>query len=104
MNKLMKRYEAETGEIATWNWHDKEFVTDDYVAWLEAQLTWRPVSEPPKEDGDYLCRWEGTRRFMALYKSKMWFIWDGELEEYIKLVHLPYMWLPIPPAPEGEVK
>ena len=33
----MKRYEAETDEIATWNWHDKEFVTDDYIAWLEAK-------------------------------------------------------------------
>ena len=39
MNKLMKRYEAETDEIATWHWHDKEFVTDDYIAWLEAKAS-----------------------------------------------------------------
>ena len=39
MNKLMERYEAETDEIATWHWHDKEFVTDDYIAWLEAKAT-----------------------------------------------------------------
>ena len=37
MTDMMKRYEAETDEIATWHWHDKEFVTDDYIAWLEAK-------------------------------------------------------------------
>ena len=37
MTELMKRYEAETDEIATWHWHDKEFVTDDYIVWLEAK-------------------------------------------------------------------
>ena len=31
MTELMKRYEAETDEIATWHWHDREFLTDDYI-------------------------------------------------------------------------
>lgn len=38
MTELMKRYEAETDEIATWSWHDKEFVTDDYVQWCENRI------------------------------------------------------------------
>ena len=33
MTELMKRYEAETDEIATWSWHNKEFVTDDVLDW-----------------------------------------------------------------------
>lgn len=39
MTELMKRYEAETGECATWIWHEREFLTDDYIAWLEAKAT-----------------------------------------------------------------
>ena len=94
MTELMKRYEAETSSNKCIGVRD--YYTG-YIAWLEAQLTWRPVSDPPKVDDQYLCRWEGTGRFVALYKNKVWFIWDDELEEYVKLVHLPYMWLPIPP-------
>ena len=43
--ELMKRYEAETGECATWTWHEREFLTDDYIAWLESQLRWRHQKE-----------------------------------------------------------
>jgi len=35
--EMMKRYEAETDEVATWTWHEREFLTDDYIAWLEAK-------------------------------------------------------------------
>jgi hypothetical protein len=35
--EMMKKYDAETDEIATWCWHDREFLTDDYIAWLEAK-------------------------------------------------------------------
>jgi len=34
---MMKRYEAETDECATWTWHEREFLTGDYLAWLEAK-------------------------------------------------------------------
>ena len=33
MTELMKRYETETDECATWTWHNKEFVTDDVLDW-----------------------------------------------------------------------
>ena len=36
--EMMKRYEQGTGECATWTWHEREFLTDDYIAWLESQL------------------------------------------------------------------
>ena len=69
--ELMKRYEAETDEIATWHWHDKEFVTDDYIAWLESQLTWRPVSEKPEHGktvlATYLNQCGKRRRVRAVY-------------------------------------
>lgn len=35
--EMMKRYETETDECATWTWHEREFLTDDYIAWLEAK-------------------------------------------------------------------
>ena len=35
--EMMKRYEAETDECATWTWHEREFLTGDYLAWLEAK-------------------------------------------------------------------
>ena len=50
--EMMKRYEAETGECATWTWHEREFLTDDYIAWLEAQLRWRPASEKLRKLGE----------------------------------------------------
>jgi hypothetical protein len=69
--ELMKRYEAETGEIATWHWHDKEFVTDDYIAWLESQLRWRPASEKPEHGktvlATYLNQYGKRRRVRAVY-------------------------------------
>ncbi len=71
MTELMKRYEAGTDEIATWRWHDREFLTDDYIAWLEAQLTWRPASELPEEDqiviATYLNGYGKRRRVRAVY-------------------------------------
>ena len=99
MTELMKRYEAETGSNKCIGVRD--YYTG-YIAWLEAQLTWRPVGYPPKVDGEYLCRWAGSGCFIALYKNKTWLIWDDELEEHVKLKYLPYMYLPIPPAPKGD--
>ncbi len=70
---------------------------------LEAQLTWRPASEKPEGDGLYLCRWQKDGYLVMQYKNGIWLVWDYEAEEYVKSVYLPYMYLPIPPAPEGEV-
>ena len=71
MSEMMKRYEAETDEMATWRWHDREFLTDDYIAWLEAQLTWRPVSKLPEEDqiviATYVNSYGKRRRVSAVY-------------------------------------
>jgi hypothetical protein len=65
---------------------------------LKAQLTWRPVSEKPKESGWYFGRFSENNYPIAVY-------YDG----YVfcdKDGRLPIIdaWLPIPPAPEGEAK
>jgi hypothetical protein len=61
---------------------------------LEAQLTWRPVSERPEKDGWYLCK--------VLYVNdtigEETVHFDGERFVFSNVVK----WLPIPPAPEGE--
>ena len=61
--ELMLRYEAETDEMSTWTWHNREFVTDDVLEWahekiqaLEAQLTWRDASETPDSYARYYCK------------------------------------------------
>ena len=38
MTELMKRYEAETDEMATWRWHDRDFLTDDQALEQEKEL------------------------------------------------------------------
>ena len=110
MTELMKRYEAETDEMATWSWHNKEFVTDDVLDWasekiqaldventqLKAQLTWRPVSEKlpsVEKDGNAVIvkledLEEGRVRFDVV--STVWFIHNYESW----YTH----WLPIPPV------
>ena len=104
MTELMKRYEAETDEIATWHWHDKEFVTDDYIAWLEAQLTWRPVTQRPKAEGLYFFKvvlhgrtdCEHTEIITRKYTKDLG--WDS----FFSVTRL-LGWLPIPPSQEGVI-
>jgi len=65
---------------------------------LKAQLSWRPVSDPPKEDGFYLIVSLDLRLGVCTgtswYRGKE-FINIGPHEE---VTH----WLPIPPAPEAK--
>lgn len=101
MTELMKRYEKETGKMA----HEKVcdidgwIETTDYIAWLEDQLRWRPVSEKPEKDGQYFV--------------KVRFLFDKELGYGSRFYSKDFGWhengnftilgfLPIPPAPEGE--
>jgi hypothetical protein len=100
MTEMMKRYEAETDEIATWHWHDKEFVTDDYIAWLEARLTWRPASEKPK-DGQIVFAMIPTGWVVSQYLHGKFYIEDGFT--FGDLITGVTHWLPIPPAPEVKV-
>lgn len=98
MTELMKRYEAETGECATWAWHEREFLTDDYIAWLESQLTWRPVSEKPEKCGEY---WTRIKMFIGNVAYD-YHIFDGR--EFIGIGSaLITHWLPVPPAPRKVV-
>ena len=67
----------------------------DYIRWLEAQLTWRPVSEKP-EEGQFVFGYnEKTKCFDVLFFYNGGFYLRGIA---VTITH----WLPIPPAPEGE--
>ena len=128
MTELMKRYEAETGnEVQSDAFAQHEIW--EYIRWLEsqlaeqtlekfqeiirnqcdeisalkAQLTWRPVSEKPKEnDEDYFTRSAEGEVVKMRYHDGMFFIWDDEVSMYFLPMDKPKYWLPIPPAPEGE--
>jgi hypothetical protein len=103
MTEWMKRYEAETGEYAERRvWHEREFLTDDYIAWLEAQLRWRPVSEKPKE-GQIVFAKIQTGWVVAQYLPDGEFYVDDGFT-FGDMISGVTSWLPIPPAPEGEVK
>ena len=99
MTELMKRYEAETGNSALEYMNGFGYVsTDAYVTWLEAQLTWRPVSEKPEKSDRYLIKYRQgkiVKRFIADYDTVDG--WNIPLPD-VELIK----WLPIPPAPEGE--
>ena len=95
MTELMKRYCKENSCChTTISAYGLTMQTPAYVAWLEAQLTWRPVSEPPKESGYYLVR---LKIDDMSYPVVSWF--DGE---DFDTTYRVICWLPIPPAPKGE--
>jgi hypothetical protein len=98
MTELMKRYEAETDECATWIWHEREFLTDDYIAWLESQLRWRPVSKKPKE-GQIVFVVIQTGWVVAQYLHGEFYVDDGF--NFGDMIGGVTSWLPIPPAPQG---
>lgn len=103
MTELMKRYEAETGKKALVTvkvgFAELVFPSNEYTAWLEAQLTWRPVSEKPEKDGLYLIQYSYYN-----YDTDDDTIHEG----YGRYVHgnwigvKPLKWLPIPPALKEE--
>ena len=96
MTELMKRYEAETGCASVAIWRGECTVSDKYVDWLEAQLTWRPVTQKPEKSDRYLIKYRQgkiVKRFIADYDTVDG--WNIPLPG-VELIE----WLPIPPAPE----
>ena len=84
--ELMKRYENLTGREAVCE--ETEYATDDYLRWLEAQLTWRDaVKNPPEEDDWYLCKYEYRRiRFCdsVEFADGVW-ISDDKIIKYLPI-------------------
>ena len=100
MTELMKRYEAETGKkaIVPCGQSIMTKCSSFYIAWLESQLTWRPVSEKPETGGEYLVKsldeiGDVVEDFDKFANRDGKWCWLSS--NVIK-------WLPIPPAPEGE--
>ena len=91
MTDLMKRYEKYIGQRVNWSANPI-----GYTKWLEAQLTWRPVTQKPEKADMYFVKarpytgCESTMIKTAYFDGEQ-FPWDDIVE-----------WLPIPPAPEGE--
>lgn len=127
MNELMKRYEAEFEKGLTHacyeSWLENQVLDGktiekfqeiirnqcDEISALKAQLTWRPVSEPPKENVDVeVCDMskpslDEREPVIAYYEKGEWicvFPYNFNVYAYITPTH----WRYIPPAPEGEVK
>ena len=105
--EMMKRYEAETGKSARdelYSGSMKLYMpANDYITWLEAQLTWRPVTQRPKEESLYFLKvilhertdCEHTEIITRKYTKDLGW---GSFFSVTRLLG----WLPIPPAPEGE--
>ena len=101
-SEMMKKFEAETGESleeAKERWKTFAFYSR-YIAWLEAQLTWRPVSEKPKH-GQIVFVIIPTGWVVSQYLHGKFYIEDGFT--FGDLITGVTHWLPIPPAPEVKV-
>ena len=108
--EMMKRYEAETGKkaeryiivhVSVDGYDYGELVHDEeYVAWLESQLRWRPVSEKPKE-GQIVFAMIQTGWVVAQYlPDGEFYVNDGF--NFNDMIDGVRSWLPIPPVPEEE--
>jgi len=108
ITEMMKRYEAETGESleeAKANVSDEaieafqEIIRTqcDEISVLKAQLTWRPVSDSPKKDGEYFVITADGDINKMYFNQGYWFIWDDEVSGYFLPMLPPRKWLPIPP-------
>jgi hypothetical protein len=130
MTELMKRYEAETGNEVQSNAFAQHEIWE-YIRWLESQLTeqtlekfqeiirnqcdeisalkdqltWRPVSEKPKENMNVeVCDMSKSslderEPVIAYYEKGKWvcvFPYNYDVYAYITPTH----WRYIPPAPE----
>ena len=110
--EMMKRYESETGkqsaivkfmaggqalEQKSYPKLGPYVYSMDYIQWLEAQLTWRPVSEKPERMGMYLAEVRPYMGNVDVIVTTVYFNGESFLG-YDDVVR----WLPIPPAPEGE--
>ena len=114
MTEFMKRYEADFEKGLTHacyeSWLEakvldgktieefQEIIRNqcDEISALKSQLTWRPVSEKPEKEGWYLCKVEYVDDTIG--EETVFFNGEHFVFSNVK------KWLPIPPAPEGEVK
>jgi hypothetical protein len=85
----MKRYEEYVGQRVNWSVNPI-----GYAKWLEAQLTWRPVSEKPEKADMYFAEVRPYTGCESTIITTAYF--DGERFPWHDVVK----WLPIPPAPE----
>ena len=96
MTELMKRYEAETGDLKPIDcctthllgWYER------LSKWLESQLTWRPASEKPEKKDMYVVECKPYTGCDSTIVTTAWY--DGERFPWNDVVK----WIPIPPQGE----
>ena len=97
VNELRERFEKETGDrhsMVNAGSVPPVIWTNEYIAWLESQLTWRKVEEElPDKDGQYLViamRNSGIGKPIVATQI----IINGKVQQFNKgtITH----WLPIP--------
>ena len=98
MTELMKRHIEEGGDckIAVYVSCALPNVKR-YIEWLEAQLTWRPASEKPK-DGQIVFAMIPTGWVVSQYLHGKFYVEDGFT--FGDLITGVTHWLPIPPKSE----
>ena len=69
MEELIKAYEQETGKQARrYSYDFRLLYTADFVEWA---VDWN--TEPPRENGRYLVKWENGYIEIATFANNIWF-------------------------------
>ena len=98
MTELMKRHIEEGGDCKISVYVSCALPNvKRYIEWLEAQLTWRPVDEKPKE-GQIVFAMIPTGWVVAQYLHGKFYTEDGFT--FGDLITGVTHWLPIPPKSE----
>lgn len=103
--ELLKKANEETNrKIETGSTNEIEkgwsFLADYLLKNGVTVLEWRPVTEPPKEAGEYIVMIKnGASATTLLFDGEFWFEenGDGEMVHYA-VTH----WFPLPEPPKGE--
>lgn len=95
----MNADELEVLYLAAWasadEWKARAEAAERELAELRAANEWRPVTEKPEQDGDYLvCTYFGRCEIM-LWSDGSWYSDSGNDGS---VSH----WRPLPPPPQGE--
>ena len=66
--ELMEMYENLTGREAVCE--ETEYATDDYLRWLESQLTWRDATTLPAKDEVVLAKCVGENGYEVVVRAE----------------------------------
>lgn len=92
-----------TNEVAFWQDEHIGALADYLIANGVTVTEWRPASEPPKEEGEYIVMIDGANGPTTLWYSKCYDGWYN-YDEYDRIFKYDIThWMPLPQPPK-EVK